>query len=481
MSYNHGVYVSEVPTQITPPVTAEGFVPVVIGTAPVNLASDPKVNEPVLCYSYAEAVAALGYSTDYESYTLCEQIYAQFALFGVAPVVFINVLDPATHSTSVTGESVTLVDGQVKPANKGVLIDTLVVKNSAGDTNYILGTDYTAAFNDDEELVINRIVDGSIASDTADLQLDYDRLDPSAVTSADVIGGVDANGVSTGLELINEIFPRFRLAPTHGAAPGFSTDPAVRAVGIAKMALINNNFRGQWLSDIPTDTVTQYADVAAWKNDNNYTAAHEIVCWPKVKLGDSQFHLSTQTLCVIGSATADNGGVLNVTPSNRSLQADSSVLADGTEIFLQQPQANALNGQGVVTALNFIGGWKVWGNRTAIYPSNSDPKDAFIKIRGFQNWLANTLITTFWQKVDGDLSRRQLESITDSANIFLNGLTASGDLLGGRVEFLPEDNPTTSLLDGKAVFRVYQAAPVPNREIEFVVEYDADYLSTLFE
>lgn len=481
MSYQHGVYTSEVPTSIKPPVTVNGFVPVVVGTAPVNLASDPKVNEPVLCYTYEEAVAALGMSDDYDNYTLCEHIYSQFVLFGVAPVVFINVLDPVTHKTDITAEAATLVDGQVATANLGSLKDTLVVKSDDGTTTYVLGTDYTAAFNDDGELVITRVVDGSIPADTSDLQLDYSYLDPSAVVADDVIGGVDVNGVSTGLELINEVFPRFRLAPTHGLAPKWSTDPAVSAVGKAKMLLINGNWKGQWFDDVPTDTVTQYADVAAWKNDNNYTAAHEVTCWPKVALGTRQFHLSTQVVCIIGQATADNDGILNVTPSNRSLQADSSVLADGTEVLIQNQQANdALNANGVVTAINFIGGWKAWGNRTAIYPAETDPKDAFIKIRGFQNWLANTLIQTYWANVDGDLNRRQIETITDSNNIFLNGLASTDQILGGRIEFRPDDNPTTQLLDGKAVFRIYQASPPPNKAIEFILEYDADYLQTLF-
>lgn len=481
MSYQHGVYTSEVPTSIKPPVTVNGFVPVVVGTAPVNLASAPKINEPVLCYTYAEAVAAFGMSDDYDNYTLCEHIYNQFVLFAVAPVVFINVLDPATHKADVTAEDAILVAGQVKTENNGAVLSTLFVKNEDSTVTYTPGTDYTASFNDDGELVITRIVDGAIASDTAALQLDYSYLDPSLVDGDDIVGGVDANGVSTGLELVNDVFPRFRLAPTHGLAPKWSTDPAVSAVGKAKMKLVSGNFPAQWLSDIPTDEVKQYVDAAAWKNDNNYTAAHEIVCWPKVALGDRQFHLSTQVACIIGQATADNDGILNVTPSNRSLQADSSVLADGTEILLQNQQANdALNANGIVTALNWIGGWKAWGNRTAIYPANTDPKDAFIKIRGFQNWLANTLILTYWADVDGDLNRRQIESITDSNNIFLNGLASTGQILGGRLEFNPEDNPTTQLLDGKAVFRLFQASPPPNKAIEFIIEYDADYLQTLF-
>ena len=94
MSYRHGVYVSEVPTSILPPVRTEAGLPVVFGTAPVNLTDDPtaNVNKPVLCSTYAEAVAALGYQPENASgdfdYSLSEFMSSHFSLFAVAPVVF---------------------------------------------------------------------------------------------------------------------------------------------------------------------------------------------------------------------------------------------------------------------------------------------------------------------------------------------------------------------------------------------------------
>lgn len=52
MSYQHGVYTSEVPTSIVPAVNTTAGLPVIFGTAPVHLASDPAAaNRPVLCYS----------------------------------------------------------------------------------------------------------------------------------------------------------------------------------------------------------------------------------------------------------------------------------------------------------------------------------------------------------------------------------------------------------------------------------------------
>ena len=79
------------------------------------------------------------------------------------------------------------------------------------------------------------------------------------------------------------------------------------------------------------------------------------------------------------------------------------------------------------------------------------------------------------------INRRLVETVVDSANIWLNGLTARGAILGGRVEFLDTENPKTDLLDGTIRFHVYVAPPTPAREIDFVMEYDPDYFSALFE
>lgn len=97
-------------------------------------------------------------------------------------------------------------------------------------------------------------------------------------------------------------------------------------------------------------------------------------------------------------------------------------------------QANALNGGGIVTALNFMGAWKVWGNYTGCYPSSTDPKDMFIPCGRMFAYVQNTIIRTCWQFLDKPMNRRLLDTITDTVNIWLNGLVGSGYLLGARVE-----------------------------------------------
>jgi phage tail sheath protein FI len=248
----------------------------------------------------------------------------------------------------------------------------------------------------------------------------------------------------------------------------------------AKGADVNGHFRCISLLDAPTDTLRKYSDVPAWKEGANYTSTRQVVCWPKVRLGSRTYHLSAQLAGVIGRTDAEHDDVPYFSPSNHTLQADGAVLADGTEIVLGPEQAAYLNGQGIVTALNFSGGWKAWGNRTGIYPGTTDPKDAFIPVRRMMDWIGNTLTTTFWQKLDYPVTRRLVETVVDSCNIWLNGLAAREYILGGRVEFSRTENPLTDLIDGIVRFHVYVAPPVPAREIDFILEFDPSYFDTLF-
>lgn len=494
MAYKHGVQVSEAATQILPPVEVAAGIPFIVGTAPVNMTDKANVNKPVLCYNYAEAVKAFGYVPpvlDEESglkkyeYTLSEAIYAQFALFGVGPVICVNVLDAEKHKKTATTTSITLDTrtGSAVIAESGILLDSITLNNSG--SSYAQGTDFVAAFDDDGNVVITSTLDeeGSFkcAVGTA-LTLDAQKLDPSLATEDDIVGGVDVDGKASGLELISECFPRFRLVPGIVAAPGFSQFPTVAAVMAAKATQVNGCFSaGLAVIDVPTDTVKSYSGVPAWKENNNVVDPRQIACWPMLSLDGTAFHMSSQLTALLGQVDSENSDVPYVSPSNHNFQCTASILASGEEVWLAKDTAEYLNGQGVVTALNFIGGWRCWGNRTACYPSNTDVKDAFIPVRRMFTWVGNTLIQTFWQKVDAPLTPRLVETIVDSCTIMLNGWTAAGYILGGRVEFRQDENPMTDLMDGKLKLHVFLTPPSPAREITFELEYDVSYLNTLFE
>ncbi|MDH5525149.1 MAG: hypothetical protein OEY01_14330 [Desulfobulbaceae bacterium] len=478
MGYEHGVTISEQATSILPPRRVSASLPVVVGTAPVHMLSGGSigpVNEPGLYYTYSEAVAAMGYNADWNKYTLCEFMKSHFALFAVAPVVFINVFDPAVHKTSVAEASQDFVGDDLQLPNEGILDATLVIKDSTGTTTYVEDTDYSV---DLITGLVTRIVTGAIAADESILR-SYEYGDPTLVDAADIIGGVDGvTGALTGLELVNDVFPRFRLVPGQIVAPGWSDDVSVAAVMDAKAGNINGVFKAICLIDLPA-SVDLYSDAPAYKNDNNLTDELMAVCWPKLKLGDDEYWLSTQLAGLICQVDADHDDIPYKSPSNERLQMNAAV-AGSNEPWLGQDQAAYLNGNGIITALNFVGGWKCWGNRTGAYPAVTDVKDSFLPIRRMFNWIANTLTLTWWQKVDFPVTRRLVETVVDSVNIWLNGLAAREIILGGRVEFIDDENPTTDLMDGIIRFHVYVTPPSPAREINFILEYDPAYLDTLF-
>lgn len=377
----------------------------------------------------------------------------------------------------------TVSNGKITLTEDGLeKVDGSLTFTSGVDTyvELVKDTDYTAEHDKTGNTILTIISTSKVVEDK--ISVSYREIDADTVTASDIIGGVDiVTGKNTGLELVEEVYPRFSMVPGNLIAPKYSTNSAVAAALHAKAQYINGVFKAMAIADISTTTVRKYTDINREKNQANYCDPFLIAAYPKVALGGVQYHLSTQAAAVCGLVDTAHDDIPYKSPSNESLQCDQTNLADGTDIFLGKAQANYLNGVGVVTALNFIGGWKLWGNRTSAYPSTSDPKDSFIPVRRMFNWVANTLVTSFWSKIDDPLNRRLIDSVIDRANIWLNGLVARGALIGGRVEFLKSENPETDLLDGIIRFHVYIAPPTPAREISFIQEYDVNYLSTLFE
>lgn len=471
-TYRHGVYTSEVPTSLTP------MISVAAPTVVVGTALKGAVNVPTLCHTLKEFTEEFGWSDDFKKYTLCEAAYVHFQLFNVAPVVFINVLTQTEVTENLRMTS--LSAAMTLPADFPEDFKVFALNTELGEDDY---TTTATTLKLTASGISAAVAAGLSAASTSGISLKgKETADPSTVTATDIVGGYDANtGKNTGLECIEEVYPRFGLIPGTIIAPKYSGTSTVAAALKAKSTNINGVFMATAISDLDTNTVRTYSGVNAVKNNDNFIDPELIVTWAKVGLGEAQMHLSTQVAALMGKVDAAHDDIPYKSPSNENLQCDRMLLEDGTEIFLGKSQANYLNGLGVVTALNFVGGWKCWGNRTSAYPSNTDPKDSFIPCRRMMNWVSNTLVTSFWSKIDDPVNKRLIESTVDRAQIWLNGLVARGALVGGRVEFREDENPVTDLADGKIRFHVYICPPTPAREIEFIQEMDVTYFSTLFE
>lgn len=483
MAYFHGVYNTEQDAGLTAPIQGSAGLQVIFGTAPIHLSKNPAaaVNTPVLCHSFKECQRAVGYSDDFKRFTLCQSIDASFRVFNVAPIILINVLDPnkAAHTTVNLAEDCDVADGQVIYTKPYVLLPSLEVKN--GEADLVPERDYIATHDNDGNVVITLLSEAD--KETATLSVASKSLNPAGVTREDVVGGVDAlTGKETGMELIRHIYPKLGMVPGLLLAPGWSQDPVVAAALQAKTEDINGVFTCSCLLDIAADEsgATVYTAAREAKVAMGASSNHAAALWPMGAVGDKVYYLSALFGALVAYTDASNADVPFESPSNKDFRITATVLADGTEVVLDQQRANdVLNANGIITAIN-ANGFKSWGNSTAAYPSTTDPKDRWLAVRRFFDWDGNNFIRTYFQKVDKPGNKRLIQSIVDSQNIIGNGYVARDYCAGYRVEFRSDENPVTNLLNGHLTVHTFLAPYIPAEYIENIREYDVTALQAAF-
>ena len=476
MGYNHRIDTSEVPTKLTVPVQGTAGLQVVVGTAPVNLAEDPYgvTSVPVIAYSFTEAQKLLGYSDDFAEYTLCQSMDASFRVFAVAPVVFINVLDPKKHRKDYEKKNVAVVKRKAVTGDKGILLDRLEVKDQS-DNALERDTDYLASFNTSGGIDITLLATEKTAGVTA-LNLAGECLDPDMVTEMDIIGGYDvATGQETGLEVIRQVYPKLGLTPGLILAPGWSSSTAVAAVLCAKTESINGVFTCETVIDMDCGECRVYTGLKEAKEAMAVSSPHAVLVWPKLKLGETVYSFSAVWAAMTAYTDAQNGDIPVESPSNELLNMGATVLEDGTELVLDTSMAELVNSFGIVTAIN-DSGWKSWGNNTAAYPGTTDPKDRWIACRRMMSWYRNHFILAYKAKVDRRGNYRLIESVVDSENIYLNSLSQDQKIAGGEISFNENANPVTSILGGNIFFDTKLAFFVPAEYIENRIEFDPTIL-----
>ena len=172
---------------------------------------------------------------------------------------------------------------------------------------------------------------------------------------------------------------------------------------------------------------------------------------------------------------SDNEDVPNQSPSNHLLGVGGQCLEDGTEVYLDQDQANTVNGYGVTTAIN-QNGYRLWGNYTGAYPASSDAKDIWFAVRRMFSWQGNNFIQTYFDEVDDPMNNVLVQSVVDSENIRCSAY-APKYWAGASIEYKSDDNPKTAILAGTMKFRQHIAPYTPAQEIVDIIDYDTDTLA----
>lgn len=482
MPYKHGVSANNIPSQPAFPPDGVAALPVYVGTAPVNTLADPEAafNKVLLVNSLADAKLAIGYSDDWETFTLCEAVDAHFnnPLGNTGPIVLISVFDPASD-TKTGSASITLVNKVGYIDKETVLLETIEIGEHDPNTDFEV--EYVTLDGRNQVKITDLTVEGI----TSPASATFDELDITKIVAADIVGTVDVDGERTGLQVVDFVYQETGLIPTILAAPGWSQDPIVYTGLVSKTQKINAHWDAICVADLDSSEAETIAEAKEWKADNGYISKFSKVFWPMVKYSTKKYHMSTLAATMMQQTDLENGNIPYVSPSNRQILGTAAVLKSGVVIRFDEPQANDLNSVGITT-MAFIGGlWRLWGPHMANYSYAAEasikPEDMFDCTIRMQGYLANTFQDRYIANVDQPFSRRQIEQVLDSAQLWLNSLIADSALLFGSISFLSKNNPSSQLAAGNFVFNVNYTSVPPGKSITFEIQYDPAGLDVLTE
>ena len=483
MSYKHGIFVNEKGTVFPQTNSTKYGVQVVFGTAPVHLSKKPYevTNVPVQASNLEEIADMLGYSEEWGAYTLCQSMYVSHSVFRINPVIYINVLDPKIHKKENAQTEYPVVRKQVKVEVSGILKDTVRVSSaSENPEEYAEGKDYILSHDAAGNLIVTLLSSGT-AYEQEKIKVSSTSVAPEMVTEDDLIGAYDtATGKETGLELVRQIYPRFQVAPGMLLAPGWSHLPDVAAVIQEKCKDINDTFSCECLLDMDTSKTKLYTDCAEVKKQLGFDSPHGIILWPMVTVKGKRMYYSAVYGAMASKLTLDGGDIPYQYPSNKLLQVDGAALKDGTSVMLDQVQAAALNGDGIVTAIN-DNGWRSIGNNTAAYPDTTDPKDRWIGCRRMFSFIKNSFSISFKNEIDGVMDKRTINNLVNRFNIWGNSLVSQGACAALSMEYYDSDNSVEGALEGRVYVRVKFAPYTPMEYIEATMEFDVETLRSVLE
>lgn len=470
MAGTHGIYTGEQETSILAPVETEAGIPVIIGTAPIHLVGgipERVTNMPVLLNSYAEAVNTLGYSDDWEKYTICEAVYFYFRVMGVGPIICINTWDGGYTEQEVEALTAQTVTTAMTEGSLWVTDENGVVLTE--------DIDYTVKYGASTTVTAKETISGK----TVVLHYHAAAGEDANPTESAIIGGVDENGDETGIEAVRRCYPVLGKIPGILLAPGFSHKPTVSAALKAKCVDLNGQYKVMSFIDIDstnTGAVT-YTGVKSQKEKQGLDSTHQFAVWGMPEVGGLVFHGSVVAAAVADYTDAENEGVPYVSPSNKSCGITGMRLMNGKKVMIDQEQANIVNEYGIATFIN-RSGWRLWGNYTCAYPGSTDVKDMFLSVRRMFNWKQNNFIETFFQKVDDPANYRLIESVVDSYNQTGNYYVSMGYCARDEIVYLESENPVTNILGGKIRFHTYFSPYTPAQVIEDIFEFDPTALVT---
>ena len=447
--YLYGAY-GKLGQSIAQSAVQAGTTPVYVGTLPVNLIRGFEnldiVNYPVKLSNLINAQQTVGYSDNWESFSLCEAVYAHFnnSKGNIGPIYVINVLNPAEHKKEEkTTVQLAFNNGKASIKSDTIILDTLALEEKAE------GVDFAIDYNFTKGMVMISSIGEKI---TGNVTASYEEVDASMITSEDIIGGVTANGEYSGLGVIALLYQEHFAVCNLIGAPGWSDIPEVYAAMISAGTQINGHWDAFVCADIPLSNET-IEEVLDWKDENGYTHERSKVFWPMAKdnLGKI-YHLSTLAIAEFMRADLLHDSIPMETCGNKEIPVAGQYFgADSTNRGFDQVQSKELTAKGVSTCVFWGGNWVLWGDHTAAYTygADIDPRCIFDVSMRMLFHITNGFQREWGTEIDKPFTKQLRDRIINKEQEKLDAYVAIGALIGKpEVLFLESNNSTTDMMNG---------------------------------
>ncbi|MCE5342209.1 MAG: hypothetical protein LLF96_01285 [Eubacteriales bacterium] len=466
---------------------------VYVGTAPVhNVAGGAaNVNVPILVQNIAEARKALGYSDDWDKYTLCEAMHAHLENKGVGPLVLINVLDPVAHKAATGGTaSLTPVNGRMTiPAAESIILDSVAVKTTATPpVTKVKGTDYTIAYDCTKSVItIAELTSGALG--TAALAVTYDLIDATAVDGEDVIGATDGAGLNTGLFAVKNVYQVTGCIPTYLLCPGFGSVPEVHAVMAQVSAKINGHWDAYMYVDLPIvhdATPLTLSNAHIWRAANGYNRENETVYFPLAKGTDGKtYHLSVLAMANLQELLIDQDNIPYKTASNTDCAIIQNLYlgdAYANRLYDDEVINELLNKNGIASAAYVGGRWAIWGAHSADYTQETkDQINVSETSRMMLFYISNDFQHRRMRSVDQPMTDNGIRTIIAEEQARLDALVKIGALTYGAVEANATEDNLSDVMNGDYSF-VFNVTTTPlAKSMKAIVNWTDEGFTTYYQ
>lgn len=468
VNYLHGVETIEVSSGSRPVAVVKSSVIALVGIAPLGAK-----NEPILVLSRNDA-AQFGQSLP--GFSIPQAIDAILKQ-GPATIVVVNTFNETTNTAQVTTESKTITAGKLKLDFAPIGTVSIFLTNGTTAFSGVKDVDYTLdAFGNFTALT-------AVAAEALLLKFTYKKLDSGTVTTAQIIGSNIAN-VRTGTKCFELIFntfgfyPKILIAPTH-----------VEQLAVAnELIAIAQNYRAIALVDAPVETSVSGAiagrgPASTINFKTGSDRAYLLVPHLKVYDADSDSNVNSpysSFMAGVMARTDLNEGYW-VSPSNHEIFG-----IVGTEYVVTasvndaNTDANLLNEKGICTTFTGYGtGTRTWGNRSASFPTSTDPKN-FIPIRRMADIVHESLEQAMLPFIDKPINQATIDAIRDTGNGFFRTLIGRGACLpGSKAVYNTELNTPEELAAGHVTFDLVFMGPTPAERITFQSFIDINLLTSI--